>query len=246
MILPQALRGQARALPENLLREQGFAVLSAEQLSALTGVAPAALNTWLPCWNDLPADRYLKDGGHYRYRRHGNFVQQAGAQTLDPVEHRAHYQPTTYNALHGGMLRWFEPLAPAMVESMAWDQLVSGIGRLLFKVRPEDRWFIEAHAFRIDTADGVGRPTPEGAHRDGVDFVAVILVGRHHIRGGETRVFEADGPSGVRFTLHEPWSMLLLNDHRVIHESTPIQPDGEGAHRDTLVLTFRSGGFLAP
>jgi hypothetical protein len=246
MIPPQALPGQASASPEDLLREQGFAVLSAEQLSALTGAAPAELDAWLPCWNDLPADQYLKDGGHYRYRRHGSFVQQAGARTLDPVEPRAHYQPTTYNALHGGMLRWFEPLAPAMVDSSAWGRLVSGIGRLLFKVRPEHRWFIEAHAFRIDTADGVGRPTPEGAHRDGVDFVAVILVGRHHIRGGETRVFEADGPNGVRFTLNEPWSVLLLNDHRVIHESTPIQPDGEGAHRDTLVLTFRSGGFLEP
>ena len=38
------------------------------------------------------------------------------------------------------------------------------------------RWFIEAHQFRIDTADGIGRPTPEGAHRDGVDLVAVFLV----------------------------------------------------------------------
>jgi hypothetical protein len=27
---------------------------------------------------------------------------------------------------------------------------------------------IEAHQFRIDTAEGIGRPTPEGAHRDGV------------------------------------------------------------------------------
>ena len=30
--------------------------------------------------------------------------------------------------------------------------------------------------YRIDTAGGIGRPTPEGAHRDGVDFVAVVLV----------------------------------------------------------------------
>ncbi len=246
MIPPQSLPGHAGATPEDLLREHGFAVLSAEQLSALTGVDLSSLNAWLPCWDDLPADQYLKDGGHYRYRRHGSFVQQAGATALDAAPHRAHYQPTTYNALHGGMLRWFEPLASAMVESPAWSQLVSGIGKLLFAVRPEARWFIEAHAFRIDTADGVGRPTPEGAHRDGVDFVAVLLVGRHHIRGGETRVFDAHGPNGVRFTLDQPWSVLLLNDHRVIHESTPIQPDGDAAHRDTLVLTFRSGGFLEP
>jgi len=58
-------------------------------------------------------------------------------------------------------------------------------------------------------------------------------------------VFEADGPQGQRFTLTEPWSLLLLDDERVIHESTPIQPlvPGELGWRDTLVLTCRSGGF---
>ena len=102
---------------------------------------------------------------------------------------------------------------------------------------------MEAHQFRIDTTDGIGRPTPEGAHRDGVSLVAVFLVSRHHIKGGETRVFEADGPAGRRFTLDEPWSLLLLDDERVIHETTPIQPTGADAHRDTLVVTLRAGGF---
>ena len=91
--------------------------------------------------------------------------------------------------------------------------------------------------------DGLGRPTPEGAHRDGVDFVAVLLVARSGIKGGETRVFDANGPRGQRFTLDAPWSLLLLDDARMIHESTPIQPLGEYGHRDTLVLTYRAAGF---
>ena len=99
---------------------------------------------------------------------------------------------------------------------------------------------------RLDPPGGVGRPTPEGAHRDGVNFVAVVLVDRQGVRGGETRVFEAEGPHGVRFTLDEPWSALLLDDPRVIHESTPIQPDGDRGWRDTLVLTYRAGGFQDP
>ena len=36
---------------------------------------------------------------------------------------------------------------------------------------------------------------------------------------------------------------MLLDDARVIHESTPIQPVGEGGYRDTLVLTYRRGDF---
>ncbi|MFM2120061.1 MAG: hypothetical protein RL722_1529, partial [Pseudomonadota bacterium] len=73
-------------------------------------------------------------------------------------------------------------------------------------------------------------------------------VGRHHIIGGETRVFDADGPLGLRFTLAEPWSALLLDDPRVIHESTPIQPEiaGQDGWRDTLVLTYRQHGFQDP
>ena len=103
---------------------------------------------------------------------------------------------------------------------------------------------MEAHPFRIDTTDGIGRPTPEGAHRDGVDLVAVFLLSRHAVKGGETRVFDADGPNGQRFTLSEPWSVLLLDDARVIHETTPIQPLVAGSgHRDTLVITLRAQGF---
>ncbi len=111
-----------------------------------------------------------------------------------------------------------------------------------------DRWFVEAHQFRIDTTDGIGRPTPEGAHRDGVDLVAVILVSRVGIKGGETRVFDADGPAGSRFTMAEPWTLLLLDDSRVIHESTPIQPLDPDAMgwRDTLVITYRRDGFQGP
>ena len=106
---------------------------------------------------------------------------------------------------------------------------------------------IEAHPFRIDTEGGIGRPTPEGAHRDGVDLVAVLLMARVHIKGGETRVFEAHGPQGQRFTLTEPGSLLLLDDPRVIHEATPIQPEGAArGHRDTLVITLRAGGFQGP
>ena len=161
--------------------------------------------------------------------------------------HRAHWQPVEYNALHGGMERWFAPMEPATVAQPVWQQLVQALAQVSDAVfagaAAPGTWFVEAHQFRIDTTDGIGRPTPEGAHRDGVDLVAVFLVGRQGIKGGETRVFEASGPSGQRFTLTEPWSLLLLDDARMIHESTPIQPLGEGGHRDTLVVTCRRGGF---
>jgi len=39
---------------------------------------------------------------------------------------------------------------------------------------------------------------------------------------------------------------LLLDDRRIVHETTPIQGEEGVGHRDTLVLTYRSGGFQAP
>lgn len=227
------------ALPA--MRARGYAVLAPEDVAALYGGSLKALEALEPGWDDLRPDTYLKDGGHYRKRRHACFVAEAGVLVQAP--HRAHWQSQDYNALHGGMRRWFEPVDPATVAQPAWPALLLALAGRFDALRPEPRWYIEAHQFRIDTSDGIGRPTPEGAHRDGVDFVAVLMVGRHGIKGGETRVFQADGPDGQRFTLSEPWSMLLLDDARVIHESTPITPlDGSG-HRDTLVLTYRANGF---
>ena len=234
------------------LASAGYAVLDAASLQALTGVDAQDEARWQPLWDDLPPDAHLRDGGRYRYRRHGCFVVEGGR--AEPVPHRAHWQPVEYNALHGGIERWFEPLPGSLQADPAWHRLLAGLAGTADVLRAGEgasphRWFVEAHPFRIDCTGGIGRPTPEGAHRDGVDLVVVVLVARTGIKGGETRVFDARGPQGLRFTLAEPWSALLLDDERVIHESTPIQPeadDGGPAHRDTLVLTFRRGGFQGP
>jgi len=228
---------------EAQLRAQGAAVLAPASLPDCLGLSAADLASLTPFWNDLPPDAYLRDGGRYRYRRHGCFVAEDGQ--LTQVPHRAHWQPLDYNALHGGIERWFEPMADEALAQPAWSQLLLGLAAIASRLKGEQAWFIEAHQFRIDTTDGIGRPTPEGAHRDGVDFVAVLLIDRQGIKGGESRVFEAHGPQGQRFTMNEPWTLLLLDDERVIHETTPIQPAADHGHRDTLVLTLRRGGFQA-
>jgi hypothetical protein len=249
-----------------LLSAQGYALLEPADAASELGVGLSGLDRLRDSWSRLPRDTYLLDGGRYRFRRHSCYVQEfapAGtapmpgsamvspqriepASALTPVAGRAHWQPTAYNALHGGLERWFESVEPTVSGNAAWIGLLTSLGSLFRQVRKVARWYIEAHQFRIDTEAGIGRPTPEGAHRDGVDFVAVILVQRRSVRGGETRVFDAAGPAGVRFTMSEPWSMLLMDDERVIHETTPIQPDGAAGVRDTLVLTYRAAGFQAP
>jgi hypothetical protein len=223
------------------LRARGHAVVASTDFPEFVGVGVAELDALRPSWDALPPDPHLRGGGRYRRRRHASFV--VSGADVRPVAHRAHWQPVEYNALHGGLERWFEPIDAAVLALPAWRAILAAFAGLASATTGEQPWFVEAHQFRIDTTDGIGWPTPEGAHRDGVDLVAVVLVGREGIKGGETRVFAADGPEGLRFTMLEPWTTLVLDDERVIHESTPIQPLEGYGHRDTLVLTYRARGF---
>jgi hypothetical protein len=226
---------------DRCLRTDGYAVLDPSTLQSMLPATATELDALLPFWDRLPPDAHLKDGGRYRRRRHACCVIEG--TTITPVPHRAHWQPVEYNALHGGIERWFDPVEPGMLALTVWTRVLTLLAARADALHGPRRWHVEIHPFRIDTTDGIGRPTPEGAHRDGVDLVAVMLVARHRIKGGETRVFEADGPKGLRFTMQQAWTLLLLDDHRVIHESTPIQPLGGDAHRDTLVITLRANGF---
>ncbi|MBA3774077.1 MAG: 2OG-Fe dioxygenase family protein [Ramlibacter sp.] len=231
---------EAHQLPA-VLRRQGYAVLSPGAVCELSDCRLDDLRDLRSSWDDLAPDDYLKDGGRYRRRRHSCFVVEG--DEVSPAPHRAHWQPVEYNALHGGMQRWFEPMDSRVVQLPAWARLLRSLAAVSSQLKGRRPWYVEAHQFRIDTEGGIGRPTPEGAHRDGVDLVGVFMVGREGIKGGETRVFEANGPAGQRFTLTRPWSLLLLDDERVIHESTPIQPVAGHGHRDTLVVTLRAGAF---
>lgn len=228
---------------DEALRRHGYALLSPTDVQQWLPAAAHELAALHQTWDELPPDAYLRDGGRYRRRRHSCFVVQDGQVTQVP--HRAHWQPLEYNALHGGMQRMFDPMQAGAVGMPVWNRLLTCLGDAVSALHGERPWHVEAHQFRIDTTDGIGRPTPEGAHRDGVDLVAVFMLGRHGIKGGESRVFEAQGPAGQRFTLLQPWSLLLLDDARVIHETTPIQPlvPGELGWRDTLVLTYRRDSF---
>lgn len=236
----------------NQLTQTGYGWIGAEQLAELLGTNLVGCYPLFSLWNDLPPDTYLLDGGRYRFRRHGSFVQRIGGVStvsrLLAVPQRAHWQPKVYNTLHGGLTRWFAPLGQRLTQSAVWEPLVAGLGDYFTSIRPSAEWFIEAHQFRITTDGGIGRPTPEGAHRDGVDFVAILLIDRHQVSGGETRVYAPDGTELARTTLNEPCGVLLLDDLRVLHETTPIIPqrEAEAGWRDTLVLTYRATGFLDP
>ncbi len=193
-------------------------------------------------WNDLEVDTYMGDGGRYRRRRFG--VWQAGRHgPIARAPHQAHFQTLDYNTLNGGIDRWFEPIAEAIGDG-ATMRTVLEYGRALFgRLAPQTaRWHIEAHQFRIEARPGVhGKPTPEGMHRDGVDYVMVLLVTRRNIRSGTTTVHGLDKRTLGSFTLTDPLDAALVDDARCYHGVTPVEPEiaDQPAWRDVLVVTFR-------
>ena len=224
---------------------KGFAFVRAPDMTAL--LEPAGLRRWrdfAASWNDLGVDAYMADGGRYRRRRFGVF--RVAPDGLVRKPHQPHYQSRDYNPLNGGIERWFEPITEAVARHPAMRAIL-GTSHALFDrmtpkaVRPA-AWHAEIHQFRIEAQPGEpGRPTPEGMHRDGVDWVLVLMVRRENIASGETTIYDLKRRPLGSFTLAAPLDAAWVDDSRVYHgvtAVTPLDPDLP-AYRDVLVVTFR-------
>ena len=237
----------SRTLPGGLdsaIAADGFVFLEGAAMRALfekTG----PLGDWerfAASWDDMPVDTYMADGGRYRRRRHAVYAVTATGEILRQP-HQPHYQSRDYNALHGGIERWFAPIESAIGDGPSLGTILAFCRGLFGRLAPGSHsWRVELHQFRIEARPGeAGHPTPEGMHRDGVDYVLVLLILRRNIRRGTTTIHGLDGRSLGSFTLAEPFDAALVHDARVYHGVTPVEPVDPAlpAYRDVLVVTFR-------
>jgi hypothetical protein len=76
-------------------------------------------------------------------------------------------------------------------------------------------------------------------HRDGVDLVLVMLIGRRNAAQGVTTIADAAGVPLVSVRLAQPFDAMILDDARVRHGVSPIEPvdPARPATRDALVVT---------
>jgi hypothetical protein len=227
------------------LHQQGFVHAQASEIAVL--LQQRGLADWAgfaDSWNDLGPDTYMADGGRYRRRRHAAFSVSAGGIRRKP--NQPHYQSRDYNVLNGGIARWFEPVTPQIGDHAAMRAaLQTGFDVFNTCTRPDSRplsWHVEVHQFRIETRLGeTGKPTPEGLHRDGVDWVMVMLVRRQNVASGETSIHDLQKNLLGSFTLADPMEAALVDDDRVYHGVTPVAPidAASPAYRDVLVVTYR-------
>jgi hypothetical protein len=226
------------------LVERGFARLGGRDTLALLANPPAAAwAAFAASWDELGQDGYMADGGRYRWRRHGVFT--VIGDRVERQAHQPHFQSRDYNRLNGDIQRWFEPITPATAANPVLTAVFERCGQLFAAAarRPAGPWRVEAHQFRIEaTPTAIGRPTPEGFHRDGVDWVFVMLVERRNVAEGVTELGDADGRPLGSFTLTQPGDAILLDDARILHGVTAIRPLNAQAtaFRDALVVTFQA------
>ncbi|MET0248962.1 MAG: 2OG-Fe dioxygenase family protein [Sphingobium sp.] len=219
------------------ITKNGYARIPGADMFGLLQLSPDDWARFAASWNDLGPDLYMADGGRYRRRRHATFRCEQGIVTRQP--HQPHYQSRDHNRLNGDVQRWFEPILPPTVENAAMQAILSFCAAMF--ARDGARHHVEMHQFRIEASpDAAGQPTPEGMHRDGVDKVLVMLVERHNVREGVTRIGTPEGATLGTFTLAAPGDAALIDDHRIHHGVTEIHPLDPAlpAWRDALVVTF--------
>ena len=228
------------------LRRDGFAFVSGSTMRGM--LDPLALTDWpafAASWSDLAPDTYLAARGRQRRRRHAVFCVEAGGE-VRRERNQPHFQSLQYNPLQGDIQRWFRPIRPAVADGASLRRILDFSRRLFDALAPgTPRWHIETHQFRIEARAGEpGEPTPEGVHRDGVDYVLVLLIARENIESGTTTIHAGDGSLLGSFTLMQPLDAALVDDARVSHGVTPVTPldPDMPAHRDVLVVTFKATG----
>ncbi len=226
----------------DLVGRDGFAfVHDAEMRGVLEANGLAEWDRFAASWDDLGLDTYMADGGRYRRRRHAVFA-------ATPGRHRPAGAPP---ALPEPRLQRAErrrrPLVrPGDRRRRRHARLHGHPAHLPARVRHAlagcPAWEVEVHQFRIEAQPGqAGQPTPEGMHRDGVDWVLVLLVRRENIASGETTIHDLEKRLLGSFTLARPMDAAWVDDSRVYHGVTPVEPRDPTlpAFRDVLVVTFR-------
>lgn len=219
----------------------GYAYEAGSDIGAALRINPDTWADFSSFWRGLTLDRFMADGGTYRLRRYGAFeLQRPGPLRLLP--HEAYEQTREINPFNGGVRREFDSLEPGLAQHPVLDAFLTTLADVLDAVeRQPVRWTIRLHPYRIRAdLSSKGLPTPEGLHRDGVDYITTLMVHRHNVEGGETMVANTERQPVWQHTLAEPMELLVANDRRTLHSVTPIVAADplQPAWRDVLVIAF--------
>ncbi|HFQ4907233.1 TPA: 2OG-Fe dioxygenase family protein [Vibrio vulnificus] len=171
----------------------------------------------LDSFNYLKKDQYAPHAR--RYRRFSQFkVYFKNKWIFELLPHRPLIQPKSINSASGGVLREFEPMQadPSRVMGNIFERL--GIDKSKI-------WHLDINQYRVyGGKEEHGISVPEGRHRDGHQYVQIIVFERKDILGSQLSVYKTMSKDEIPIFSDTimPGEAIILNDERVFHDATPV------------------------
>jgi hypothetical protein len=189
----------------------------------------------LDSYDNLPLDVYM--GNQTRYKRFSQYKldHTSDAWTFELLSHRSYSQSRQYNTVAGGIMREYEPLQADFVPYVHAAAANLPLDR-------SESWQVNVHQNRSRATEAkAGLITPEGVHKDGHEYVAILVFSRHNVTGGEMRLWKAlDSSEPFWRGTVQPGQAALLDDRAVAHDVTDLHPatPGQEGHRDIIIAAF--------
>lgn len=193
---------------------------------------PADVQRAANLWNHLDPDAYLSDGGKYRERRYAELKYDVGSDALTHLGETEFFQSAAYNAVNGGSRR-FTLIEDSFLQGKLLQRILKHFAKRFAAELQVPSLELFLHQVRIIAQPGAaGQPTPEGIHKDGVNFSCQVLFGRHNLEGGESMIYSNNKEPLLAATMLNPLDFYCFKDPDIYHSVTSVQ-SADGVTRGT-------------
>lgn len=193
----------------------------------------------------MPEDQHLFAGEGERRRKYARLLIDPNRKILEIFKHDLFFQDKKFDDLYGNIHRSFAPMALEDYKNNFFQMLVVESYRSLpltdeLKNVPFE---ISVHMIRIQAtpASTIGRPAPEGIHRDGYHFGSIHLMRRENISGAENNIYDLEKKLIHQVQLDEPMDSIYFDDAAIFHGVSPFEAIDKNlqATRDMLILLYQ-------
>ena len=228
------------------LHDGGFIAFKSDVYrSTLGGFQESDEQALKSSFDDLVRDRFMGDGGTYRYRRFSRFTLSLveGQASLSPRDGNSICQALEDNRLNGGRIREFEPLRSLVAENTLLRSIMEQDASLALEYEPEfgrRETIVGVHQIRtLAELDQVGLPTPEGIHRDAERLTFQHFVGRHNASGGAFFAYDQQ-KRPIYSWQQEDFLDSVLFTGTTWHSADPLvlESGKRHGHRDVFLIDF--------
>lgn len=191
-------------------------------------------------WEDLAPDEHVTDE-HRRFRSYGQFTWPTKKLSFKSPKY---FQSLDMNKQYGGISRQFQHLNETIYNTQGFKSLIEYISKCIdWNFSDNRQLLVDVHQIRIvATKDRPGVPCPEGIHRDGLLYFAIIFIAGDSYIGGTTSIYDNYDNLVFEDNLDLKNRLLIGDDRAIKHYTSDFSPcpPNQTAFRDVLLLGFKS------